>query len=713
LSLEQAIAHLRNGRAQDAAPLIAEHLEQHPQDAHAWFLLGAVQHALNDPAKAARAFAHSTELDPSNLEAHLACAAVLRELKDTRAARAACERGLTSFPGEPRLHCAMALALEDAGLPDVALAQYELAIAAARDFEEAHHNRSLLLASRGRFEEAEHSYRSYIAARPASPNARSGLADVLLALGRYQDAMEMLDWILERSPRDIAALIRRGVALAALRRFAEAREAFDTARACDLPAVERYVRKIAPGSDLDAMLSPENIFLWRRYVAQGLCEWSNWSGYIAEFRRAIADPGIVIEPALAFVAFHLPLAGGERHAAARKVAGFVETRSPLLPPAAARRGARIRIGILSPDFREHLNAYLFLPLFELLDRACFELHAYSLGADDGSAIGAGLRKSADKFSDLSAMSDAQAASKIRSDAIDILIDAAGHTTGARFGITARRPAPLQALYLAFAGSLGSRRVDYAIVDHIVAPSSPADEWSEALVYLPDTYYLYDFRTATAEIPVSRRTYGLPDDAFVYCAFHKPEKITPDSFDLWMRILGRVPGSILWFLALSPPAAANLRAAARARGIDPARLHFAPFDSRERYLARQRLGDLMLDAVDHNAMTTACDALGAGLPVLTLRGSSMASRAGQSLLQSAGLPELVAADRTSFEEHAVHLALKPEALRALKVRLEDRRRNCAPLFNTAARVRQLEQAFQRMYAGALRGEAPASFGIAET
>lgn len=675
MSLEQAIARLGDGRAQDAAPLIEEHLKQHPEDPRAWFLLGATRHALNDLARAAEAFARSSELDPSNLEAHLGCAAVLRELGSAHGTRAACERGLASLPGEPRLHCAMALALEDAGLPDEALAQYELAIAAAPHFEEAHHNRSL----------------------------------VLLALGRYQDALETLDRIIKRSPRDAVALIRRGVALAALRRFPEARAAFEAARALDLPAVERYLQKIAPGSDTRAMLSPENIFLWRRYAAQGVCDWSDWSGYLAEFRNAIANPETVIEPALAFVAFHLPLTAHERHAAARRIARSIEDKAPALPAPTVRDGKRIRIGILSPDFREHLNAHLFLPLFELLDRARFELYAYSLASNDGSAIRIRLEKSAERFNELSGVNDADAAARIRSDAVDILVDAGGYTAGARFGITARRPAPIQVVYLAFAGSLGSERVDYAIVDPIVAPSTAAGEWSESLAYLPSTYYLYDFRTAAPRGGVSRQDYGLPGDIFVFCAFHKPEKITPGSFELWMRILERVPGAILWFLALPARAPVNLRAAARARGIDPARLHFAPFDSPERYLARQALGDLMLDALEHNAMTTACDALGQGLPVLTVKGSSMANRAGETLLRAAGLPELVASDPADFIEKAAQLALEPGALAAVRAKLASNR-DVAPLFDTATRVRELENAFQRMHERAVRGEAPLSFAL---
>jgi predicted O-linked N-acetylglucosamine transferase (SPINDLY family) len=221
--------------------------------------------------------------------------------------------------------------------------------------------------------------------------------------------------------------------------------------------------------------------------------------------------------------------------------------------------------------------------------------------------------------------------------------------------------------------------------------------------MPSTYYLYDFREPVSDVPVSRRDYGLPEDAFVYCAFHKAEKITPDAFELWMHLLVRVPRAVMWFLALPDAAATNLRAAAKLRGVDPSRLHFAPFELRaERYLPRQRLGDLMIDALHHNAMTTACDALGAGLPVLSLRGSSMASRAGESLLRAAGLPELVASGQDEFIELAVQLASDRSRLADFRSHLADQ---SAPLFDTTRRVRELASALAAIWKRHESGAAP--------
>jgi predicted O-linked N-acetylglucosamine transferase (SPINDLY family) len=471
-------------------------------------------------------------------------------------------------------------------------------------------------------------------------------------------------------------------------------------------AVEEYVQRIAPGSDLDLMLSPENLFFWQCHLAQRRCDWTSWDVCVTEMRRLASASDAAVEPAVAFMAFHLPLSGEERHAIARHIAAGFEASTPALSAPMVQRAARIRVGVLSPDLREHLNAHLLLPLFELLDRKRFTLYAYSLAVDDGSEIRDKLGVATNHFRDLHATTDHDAAARIREDGIDILVDAGGHTTGARFGITARRPALLQVLYLGFAGSLGSKRVDYAIVDHVVG-SNPS-EWTEQLVRLPSTYYLYDFRDLTPSEPVTRKDYGLPEGGFVYCAFHKAEKITPDAFDLWLQILRETPDSVLWLLDLPPIAQSKLRRRAAAAGVAGERLFFAPFDPRERYLARQRLGDLFLDAIHHNAMTTACDALGAGLPLLTTRGSTMSSRAAESLLRAAGMPELVSADHNAFVRSAVQLA-QPAAIASTKEKLA-RNRQSAPLFDTAARVRELELAFVGMFEHAMRGEPPRGFDV---
>lgn len=584
---------------------------------------------------------------------------------------------------------ARALALEDTGRPDAALDCYSELLAAVPGHSDAWHNRGLLLARLGRLAEAEESHRQYLHRFPESARAQGDLADVLLALGRNEQVVEVL-----ASAAEPTLLVRRGLAQSCLGSFAKARQDFGAARTRDASAVSQFIRRVAPTSDLEEMLSPENIFLARRYAAQGRCDWHDWDRYVATMRQAADDDSMVLEPAIAYQAVLAPLTGLERHRIARCAVRRVEKRSPALPPAPRRRPGRIRVGVLSPDFRDHVDGYKMLPLLQLIDRSRFEVLAYSLGPDDGSEVRKDLVVAADLFRSLEHVSDDEAAAGIRRDNVDILLDACGFMGGARPGIVLRRPARVQATFPGFAGSLGSNRVDFAIVDRIVAPDQA--EWSEALMYVPDTFYLYDFRRPEPELAVTRAEYGLPPDRFVFCAFHGANKITPDTFDLWMVILREAPRSVLWFRALTNECTARLRAAAAIRGVDPSRLFFAPFEPSwdPRYLARQRLGDLVLDALHHNAITNACDALRMGLPVLTLRGSSIATRAGESLLRAAGLPELVALDRDAFVREAVRLANDTSAVAQYKQRLREARHS-APLFDTAGRVRHAEACLEDM------------------
>lgn len=705
MALAEALAQFRAGRIELALAGIEAHLARQPADAHAWFLLGACRHALKDLAGAVAAFRRSIELGAGSPEPYLALAAASLDAGLPHNALRACEQALERFPGDHRLLHAAGAALEQLGRDDDALVRYDEAGAIAPLAEETLQRRGHLLARLGRFDQAESHYRAYLSACAGSPRALAGLADVLLARNRYDDVLALAG----QASDDALMLLRRGLAFSALRRFSEARVAFEAARTADGRAVEQFVRRVAPGADLELALSPENVFLDRCHAALRDCDWSQWDAMVAEVRRLAQKADVVLEPAVGFMVRFLPLGDAERHGVTAKIAARMEAAAPPLAAAPQRRPSRIRVGVLSPDYRDHLNADLLLPLFELLERRRFEAIAYSLAPDDGSAARARIEAAADGFRDLHAVSDAEAASIIRRDDIDVLVDAGGYTTGARFGVVARRPAHIHVNYLGFSCSLGSRRVDYAIVDRMVAPSP--EPWSEALAYLPPTFFLYDYRRTAPEMRLSRAEYGLPTEAFVYCAFHRAEKIAPDVFATWMEILARNLRSILWLHPLSPAASTQLRTQAAHHGVDPARLFFAPFEPRQdpRYLARQRLGDLFLDSPYHNATTTACDALGVGLPILTLPGEAMASRIAASLLHAAGLPGLVVPNREAFIATATRLAENSALLDEYRQKLI-RHRSSAPLFDTPARVRSLETAFEHMHARAQRGEPPASFAV---
>jgi predicted O-linked N-acetylglucosamine transferase (SPINDLY family) len=376
---------------------------------------------------------------------------------------------------------------------------------------------------------------------------------------------------------------------------------------------------------------------------------------------------------------------------------------------AADHGGRIRLAYLSADFRHHATAYLVAELFELHDRDRFEVIGISFGADDRSEVRARLVRAFDRFHDVSSTSDREVASLMQELEVDIAVDLKGHTEGARLPILAARPAPLQVSYLGYPSTMGADFIDYVVADQVVLPLDQQPFYPEKIVHLPECYQVNDSKRRIASRIPARRELGLPEDAFVFCCFNNNWKINAAMFDIWMRLLRAVDGSVLWLFRSNDLATANLRAEAKARGIDPARLVFAPFLDLPDHLARLKRADLFLDTLPCNAHTTASDSLWAGLPVLTCVGHTFAGRVAASLLNCVGLPELVTNDLDEYEALALRLARDPPLLQSIRRRLEQNRLS-APLFDTDRFRRHIEAAYTTMWEMHRRGESPRSFRV---
>ena len=301
----------------------------------------------------------------------------------------------------------------------------------------------------------------------------------------------------------------------------------------------------------------------------------------------------------------------------------------------------------------------------------------------------------DRFIDVRDMADKDVALLARKLGVDIAIDLGGFTEASRTDILAMRAAPVQVNYLGYPGTMGAGYIDYLIADRTLIPESSRRHYAEKIAYLPDSYLVNDGKRAIAEPTPSRDALGLPRTGFVFCAFNGSFKITPPTFAGWMRILQRVEGSVLWLREDNPTATRNLRQEARARGVDAERLVFASRMPLAEHLARHRAADLFLDVRPYNAHTTACDALWAGLPVLTCLGEAFAGRVAASLLATVDLPELVTSNQEEYEALAVELATNAPRLEQIKRKLECNRLT-SPLFDAPRFTRHLEAAYTQMY-----------------
>jgi predicted O-linked N-acetylglucosamine transferase (SPINDLY family)/glycosyltransferase involved in cell wall biosynthesis len=362
---------------------------------------------------------------------------------------------------------------------------------------------------------------------------------------------------------------------------------------------------------------------------------------------------------------------------------------------------KLRIGYLSSDLCSHAVSILTAELYELHDRSRVEVFAFSWSNEDGTPLRARVVKAMDHYISIAAMSDEEAARCIRSHEIDILVDLHGLTLGTRPDILSWRPAPVQMTYLGFPGSTALPCIDYVIADEFVLPPELVPYFTERPLYMPNSFQINDRQRQIGPRP-TRASCGLPDDAFVFCSFNNNFKFTEEVFASWMRILLRVPGSVLWLVSDHASVRQNLCASAQQLGVDPARLLFAPRVPPTEYLARYQIADLFLDTIPFNAGTTASDALWAGLPLLTCAGRTFSSRMAGSLLLAVGLPELITHSLQDYEDKAVALAQDRPKIAAMKQQLTDQRLTCS-LFDSPQFVRDLEGLFEKIAKGTRVGK----------
>lgn len=372
-------------------------------------------------------------------------------------------------------------------------------------------------------------------------------------------------------------------------------------------------------------------------------------------------------------------------------------------PRATEHSGPLRIGYLSSDLREHAVGFLMAEVLGLHDRKKVEVFSYYCGPETKDGMQAHFKGDSDHWVSISQLDDAAAARRIADDGIQILVDLNGYTREARLKLVALRPAPVIVNWLGYPGTMGSPCHHYLIADDWIIPPGSELYYSEKVLRLP-CYQPNNRRRLIAPQKPPRAQVGLPEKAMVYCCFNGTHKISRFTFDRWLMILARVPGSVLWLLSATEATNARMRNYAAQRGIGPERIVFADKLANPFHLARYTLADLFLDTTPYGAHTTASDALWMGVPMLTLSGRSFASRVCGSLVRSAGLPEMVCESAEEFVNRAVELGNHPDQLQPLREKLAAARDTCV-LFDMPRLVRRLEDLYQQMWDEYRKGELP--------
>lgn len=656
----EAQAALARGDREGALRRLVQALALDSHHVPSWHDLGTLYIALRQPTQAVEAFQRALTVDGKAAPSWSALGVALDMQGRSPEAAEAFRESLKFAPDDARTRVRLASALLTTG---------ELAA-------------------------AEREASSACAALPDDPDAAFVLGNVLAARGEHRGAAQAFARAAATGPDRAEAEHNLANALS------EIGDLHGAARACE--------RAFAIAPHLTQTLAH------LVYLKRQLCEWQGLEALSDELRKRVREGSDEVTP---FSFLSEPASPEEQllcaQAWAQKTLRAVEPlRRRTSFPTRGIGSGRVRVGFVSSGFGNHPTALLVAELVEQLRHAAIATVAFATTRDDGGAMRPRLRQAFGEFHEVAGLSHEAMAGRIYDARIDVLFDLRGYGGGGVSEVFALRPAPIQVNWLAYPGTSGAPFIDYLIADPYVVPDAQRASCSEALIRLP---YCFQPNDTTREVgtPPSREDCGLPSEGFVYASFNNSYKIAPDVFAAWMKILRETPGSVLWLLApRDEHARENLKRAAQVAQVDGSRLVFAGKLPHDEYLARYAHAGLFLDTWPYNAHTTASDALWAGVPVLTLPGTTFASRVAGSLLHVAGLDELVARDVHDYKAKAIVYARSAELRGKVLDKLALAKRS-SPLFDMGRFAKAFEQAVLGMAERARYSQPASDFDVEAT
>ena len=563
----------------------------------------------------------------------------------------------------------------------------------------------------GRADEAERVLRRAASGLPQDEQIQTNLAIALMQQGRNRQAISAFQKAARLKPKWPGGCFNLGVALSKLGRWHDAERAFrdctrldpgshqawgNLGKACRnqnkleaaAQAMERCLTLTTPNcraaSDFAEVL-----------IAQGrIGESVQWLRQALQIEPGDERSQRALAAALNYASITGPDAVRAEH---ERWAALLETPAPLTDPAAVdgdqQRG--LRIGYVSPDLREHSCASFFEPILREHDRDRFEVFCYA-EVTKPDQVTERLRTLSDHWRSTVDMEDRHVAEAVVADRIDILVDLAGYSKGNRLGAFNWRPAPVQVTYLGYPNTTGMARVDYRLGDALTDPPGAEQLYMEDLVRLPGCFLCYEpprDEQPVGEPPARKNGY------VTFGSFNNLAKLSPETVDLWVRILQRVPGSRLLIKnqsMLDPGTSERCAGWFRDGGLEADRVSVARWtDTCRKHRNMYRQVDVALDTFPYHGTTTTCEALWMGVPVVTLAGAVHAARVGVSLLTAVGLEALVADEPDAYVEKAVELAGDPYRRAELRGTLRQRLIDSS-LCNAVEFTRNLEETYRWMW-----------------
>lgn len=638
------------------------------------FNLGLTFHQIGDLNEAVKHFKIAIGHNPDYAEAHANLANTLKQQGHIEDAIFSYKKAVSIRPTYAEAHNNLGNIFLDNNQVDDARISFERAVSVKPDFAEALNNLGNIMRDYGQLDKAYKLYLKAANIKPSFAEVQNNLGIILMELGQHSLAIDYYSNAISKKYNFAEAHANLGNAQKRLKKLNEAIECFQ--QAIEINPTINYVLG-------DLINSKMNLCLWHDHTME-----------IKELEKKINNNEKVIRPfpSLAFIV---------NPKTQKKIAEiFAKTRfSPSNNLALLKHSSKInkiRVGYFSPDFRNHAVSSLISELFQLHDRAKFEIHAFYFGPNTNDDMNHKIKSSVDFYHEVRLLGHKEVAMLARKNKIDIAVDLCGYTQDCRPEIFAERAAPIQISYLGYPGTMGTKFMDYIIADRIIIPEKNQKYFSEKIIYMPNSYQVNMSKKDLTPENITRKELGLPNSNFVFCCFNNTYKITPSIFECWMQILKNVNHSVLWLYCTNDNVALNLKNEAVKCGVNADRLVFASYKPEiNNFSNRIKLADLFLDCLPYNAHTMASDTLRMGVPVLTCMGETLASRVAASLLHAVNVPELVTKTKEEYVSLAIELGTNRGKFKNVKEKLL-KNVSHTPLYNSKLFATHLETAFKKTY-----------------
>ena len=499
-------------------------------------------------------------LKPDYVQAHNNIGIVYREKGRLKKATKYINKALSLNPNYAEAYNNLAITIKEQGKIDQALKYFHKALSLKPDYAEVYYNLGLTFFEQNEINNAGKSYKNAITLNPNYAEAHNNLATIFKEQGKIDEAIKLLNKAIALKPNYAEAYYNLGIILKEQNRLNTSLELYNKALELKPNYAEAYYNIALIFQEQERLIEAINYYdkallvrpdyekaqAQRLYQKAKICDWETFD----QDKKLISNLGISKDYIQPFTMLSLEDVPSNHHLRSKLYSNkkFLQTQISFKQTMKTSKNKRLRIGYFSADFQNHATMYLTSKIFEKYNKQKFEVYVYSYGKSSGfDDVREKLKKSVDFFKDVISLSEKDIAMLARDDQIDIAIDLKGYTRGSRSGIFAYRAAPIQINFLGYPGTMGASFIDYIIADPVVIPDNKRKNYSENIIYLPDTYWPTSYSRSTIIKSFTRSEMNLPEKSFVFCCFNNTYKISPNEFDIWMRLLKRIDGSVLWLM----------------------------------------------------------------------------------------------------------------------------------------------------------------------